>query len=268
MTIVFITIALDALPWLSFHYPMMRTLPFKWEWHVAEGVAKNISCTHWCKKIPPRLSEDGTTQYLDSIAFDKRVHLYRKKLWQGKIDMVNAPLKHIKEPCLLWEIDSDEIWNAEQIIKMRSMFLREPERTSAQFFCRYFVGSDIVTTTRGTFGNKHYDWHRVWRFTPGQRFKTHEPPVMVGPQGEELPDRRFTQQETADAGLVFDHYAYALRKTVEFKESFYGSENNEVGYLYKNAVKKWEAMQKNTKWPTKLSRYFPWINDETLVARL
>lgn len=268
MRVVFLTLALDALPWISFLYPMMRTLPFEWEWHCVEGVAKNILDTSWCKSIPPRLSNDGTTQYLDSIAFDKRVHLYRNKQWQGKVEMVNAPLKNIHEPCLLWEIDSDEIWSAEQIIRMRNMFIQEPHRTSAQFFCRYFVGPEIVTTTRGTYGNRNHDWHRVWRYTPGQKFATHEPPVLVGPKGETLPDRRFTQQETADAGLVFDHYAYALRKTVEFKAKFYGSENNEVGYMYKNAVKKWEALQANTKWPTRLSRYFLWINDNTEVARL
>src|SRR5687768_18040248 len=123
MTVVFLSIVLDGMPWISVHWPMMRTLPFKWEWHAVEGVAKNIGCTSWCKKIPARLSNDGTTEYLDSISFDKRVHIHRKKLWQGKIDMVNEPLKHIKGPCLLWEIDSDEVWQAEQIVKMRSMFI-------------------------------------------------------------------------------------------------------------------------------------------------
>lgn len=260
LKIVFLSIVLDGQPWISSHWPIMRTLPFKWEWHVVEGVAKNVNCTKWCRELPPRLSNDGTSEYLNSISFDKRVHIYRKELWQGKVEMINAPLVNIKEPCLLWEIDSDECWSAGQIIKMRSMFMREPERTSAQFFCRYFVGPDIVTTIRGTYGNYDYDWHRVWRFTPGQKFVTHEPPVMVGPKGETLPDRRFTQQETADAGLVFDHYAYALRKTVEFKQIFYpGCEN---------AVEEWERLQANTKWPAKLGTYFSWVKDNSEVGRL
>lgn len=260
MTVVFSTIVLDGLPWLASHWPIFRTLPFKWEYHVVEGVARNVHDTRWCKRIPARLSEDGTTAYLDSISFDKRVHLYRKKMWQGKVEMVNEPLKNIKEPCLLWEIDADEVFTAEQIIRMRSMFIREPERTSAQFFCRYFVGPDIVTTTRGTYGNRDHDWHRVWRYTPGQKFATHEPPVLVGPKGETLPDRRFTQQETADAGLVFDHYAYALRKTVEFKQSFY------VGC--ENAVEQWERLQKVQQFPQRLKDHFSWVNDNTEVARL
>lgn len=248
------------MPFVTFHYPMMRTLPFEWDYHVVEGVAKNVNCSKWCRAIPPRLSNDGTTAYLDSLTFDKRVHLYRNKLWEGKIAMVNAPLKNIHEPCLLWEIDSDEVFIAEQIIRMRSMFIREPERTSAQFFCRYFVGPDIVTTTRNSYGNKHYDWHRVWRYEPGQRFITHEPPVMGGPNGERLPDNRFTQKETADASLVFDHYAYALRKTVEFKSQFYpGCEN---------AVEQWEQLQKVQRFPVLLKRYFPWVTDRTQVHRL
>lgn len=260
MRVIFFTIVLDGQPWVSFQYPVFRTLPFSWEWYVMEGVARNVHDSKWCKKIPARLSNDGTSEYLDSINFDKRVHIYRKKLWQGKVEMVNAPLGNIKEPCLLWEIDGDEIWTAEQIIRMRSMFMREPERTSAQFFCRYFVGPDIVTTTRGTYGNRDYDWHRVWRYTPGQKFATHEPPVLVGPKGETLPDRRFTQQETADAGLVFDHYAYALQKTVEFKQLYYtGCEN---------AVESWKLLQINTVWPGFLKNYFSWVKDNTRVARL
>jgi hypothetical protein len=260
MTVIFLTICLDGLPWIASHWPTMRTLPFKWEWHICEGVARNVHCSRWCKKLPARLSNDGTSEYLDSISFDKRVHIHRKKMWQGKIEMVNEPLKHIKEPCLLWEIDSDEVYTADQIIKMRSMFMREPERTSAQFFCRYFVGPDIVTATRGSYGNRNYDWHRVWSFTPGQKFITHEPPVLVGPKGETLPDRRFTQQETADAGLVFDHYAYALKKTVEFKSAYYtGCEN---------AVAQWNRLQENAKWPCLLKNYFSWVNDNTEVRRL
>lgn len=260
LKIVFFTIALDAMPWISVHWPMFRTLPFQWEWHCVEGVAKNILDTKWCRAIPPRLSNDGTTAYLDSITFDKRVHIYRNKLWEGKVAMVNAPLKNIYEPCLLWEIDSDEVYAADQIIRMRSMFIREPERTSAQFFCRYFVGPDIVTTTRNSYGNKNYDWHRVWRYEPGQRFITHEPPVMGGPNGERLPNNRFTQKETSDAGLVFDHYAYALRKTVELKQIYYpGCEN---------AVAQWEQLQKVRQFPVRLARYFSWVKDHTKVERI
>lgn len=262
MKVVFFSIVLDGMPWVTFHYPEFRKLAFDWEWHVVEGVAASVKDTQWCRSIPPRLSNDGTTQYLDSLEFDSRVRLYRKKSWQGKVEMVNAPLKNVTEPCLLWEIDSDECWTADQLSKMRRMFIREPTRASAQFFCRYFVGPNIVASTPGAYGNREYDWLRVWRFEPGMRFLTHEPPVLVAADGTTNDDYRFTQAETSHAGLVFDHYAYALRKSVEFKQSYYGHGK------YANAVKGWERLQRNQTWPARLSRFFSWVDDEALANRI
>lgn len=258
MKVAFFSIVLDGMPWITFHYPEFRRLSFDWEWHVVEGVAAPVKDTKWCRKIPARLSNDGTTKYLESLNFDPRVKLYKKELWNGKVEMVNAPLKNIKQPCLLWEIDSDECWKADQFSLMRRMFIREPDRSSAQFICRYFVGPDIISISKGSYGNRSYDWLRVWRFNPGMTFVTHEPPVLDGIQD----DLKFSQEETSRAGLIFDHYAYALRKSVEFKQSYYGHGK------YSNAVKKWEALQRNQTWPALLRDFFPWVDDNALVKRL
>lgn len=260
--IFFLTICLDGFPWLPMIYSNLRQLPFEWHWSISEGVAANVACTRWCRPVSPRLSNDGTTQWLDSLTFDHRVTVYRKKKWPGKIAMVNEPLKNITEPCLLWEMDADEIFTVEQIIRMRRMFIAEPDRVMAQFFCRYFVGPNIVTMGRGTYGNRNYDWLRCWRFEPGMRFQTHEPPVLIDGRGP-LKGPMFTQEETAAAGLVFDHYAYALRQTVEFKEKYYGLDGS-----YEGAIEGWERLQRVKKFPVFLKSYFPWVKDETKVTRL
>src|SRR6185503_8916213 len=91
MKLVFLTIVLDGMPWVTRHWPEFERLDFDWQWHVVEGAAANTACTSWCAPIAPRLSNDGTTQYLDALAsYDHRVILHRKELWQGKLDMVNA----------------------------------------------------------------------------------------------------------------------------------------------------------------------------------
>ena len=56
----FFTIVLDGMPWLPMQLAMMQRLKCDWLWAVAEGVADNVADTGWCKKIPPRLSNDGT----------------------------------------------------------------------------------------------------------------------------------------------------------------------------------------------------------------
>lgn len=264
MTIHFFTICLDGMPWLPLIWGELRKLQFPWTWHVMEGVAANVHDTRWCNSIPERLSNDGTTQFLAAVQFDRRVRVYQKKLWDGKIEMVNAPLKSIKEPCLLWEIDADEIWTATQIERMRSMFIREPKRTTAQFYCRYFFGPEIFACDAGKFGNRAYDWLRVWRFKPGMRFAKHEPPTLVNANGTPFKDVRFTQKETSDVGLVFDHHAYSLRKTVAFKQQYYRGEKN----AYQNAVAEWEYLQKCTKFPVQINKYLSWVDDDALGYKL
>lgn len=265
MKVVFVTLALDAMPFVTFHYPEFRKLDFEWEWKIAEGVAAPVADTSWVAPVAPRLSRDGTTPYLDALAdLDRRVQVIRKALWPGKTNMLNALLKTIHDPCLLVEIDSDEVWGAGQIRTLRQLFIDHPEKNSGRFFCNYFVGSGIRITSRGTYGNMDYEWNRAWRVSPGVRFKTHEPPVL-----ENFPERFFTREETEKYGLVFDHFAYATEAQVRFKEEFYGSSNNLNGAKYSGAVEKWRRLQANTKWPVKeLAEFMPWVGPGVTADRI
>lgn len=261
----FLTIVLDGMPFIAEHYHQFRQLQMPWFWHVIDGVSAPESCTSWCAPIEPRLSNDGTLEYLTELAkSDQRVRLYKSEWWHGKIEKVNAPLKYIWTPGLLWEIDCDELWTASQITKMVQMFERNPSRNCAYFWCRYFVGPDVVITTRDTYGNHSaYEWHRVWRFTPGMRFASHEPPAIQG-----MIEQPFTHSETEKEGLVFDHYAYATETQVAFKERFYGSTNNKNGALYAGAVAGWMKLQKNRKWPVKLADFLPWVGNEAIADKI
>jgi hypothetical protein len=218
-------------------------------------VASNTHCTKWCKEIDPRYSVDGTTEFLDQALTHERVRLYRKLGWDGKIEMVNEPLHHAKEPGLVWEVDSDEMWQPWQIEKMAAMFQADPSRTHAQFKCRYFFGPDIIITSENTYGNHFdYEWFRVWRWRPGQLFLSHEPPQMGGSD-----NKPFTVAETSGEGLVFDHYAYATEEQVAFKERYYG---------YAGAVAAWRRLQGNKTWPVQLRDYIPWIKDNATADKL
>jgi hypothetical protein len=94
-------------------------------------------------------------------------------------------------------------------------------------------------------------------------FAKHEPPVLAEP----LEDGRwrdvaevdaFTQGETEEASLVFQHYAYTTLPQLQFKEQYYG---------YHGAVKYWFELQRSAM-PARLGRFFPWVKDETLVNRV
>lgn len=249
-----ITIVLDGMPMITWHLPILNQLTIPWRWHIVEGASMNTHCTKWCKPQEPRLSLDGTTEFLDSISGHPRIRIYRKEEWDGKVAMFNEVIDKLDTPCVLMEIDADEVWTAQQMEAVVRMFESEPTRTHAMFWCQYYLGPDIILASRNCYANApSQEWKRAWSFKPGMRFDRHEPPIMSGEaQG-------FTHDETEKLGLVFHHYAYAFQSQVEYKERFYG---------YENAVDQWLHLQQNTQWPTKLSDHLAWVKDNALAKRL
>lgn len=265
MRLVFLTIVLDGMPWIAHHHREFEKLPFDWQWVISEGVAANTSCTKWCAPMLPRLSNDGTTQYLDSLAaYDHRVIIHRKELWQGKLAMVNEPLRYMHEPCLLMQVDSDELWTAEQLVRLREMFINNPDKNCAYFDCDYRVGPNVHITSASGFGNNRaYEWHRAWRWQRGLSFQSHEPPVFGN-----FKCNPFLHDQTRAAGLVFRHEAYSTEKQVASKSIYYGSPANAKGHLYRDAVKQWRALQLNTKWPVDLKDYLGWVGEGVVADQI
>jgi glycosyltransferase involved in cell wall biosynthesis len=273
----FFTIVLDGEPYIRYHLDIFKSLNVPWHWHIVEGVADLSHDTSWSlasgAKVPTEryrhgLSSDGTSEYLDTIARDNpsNVSLYRKpkgERWDGKIEMVRAPIDSIKEDCLLWQVDSDELWTSEQIHTMHEMFTEAPQRYAALFWCHYFVGPDKVIATRNCYAqNPDYEWLRVWRFQPGMQWVTHEPPTLAvqaldGTSYNVAAINPFTHSETEAAGLVFQHMSYTTEAQLRFKEEYYG---------YKNATENWRKLQSANDTYTLLRDYFPWVSDSTLVC--
>ena len=276
LPIHFFTIVLNGEPFIRHHIEVFKQMPFPWRWHVVEGVADLKHDTAWSLQLGGNItdelhrngrSNDGTTDYLDKLAavFPKNVTIYRKPegvFWDGKLEMVNAPLVNIGEECLLWQVDFDELWTIDQLCAARLMFAQHPERTAAYYFCHYFVGEKLVTTTRDTYGNNiRFEWLRTWRYKPSFRWMSHEPPQLCG----QTADGRwvdvatinpFKQNEAAERNLIFQHAAYVTERQLRFKEVYYG---------YANAIKQWRALQRCARFPVSLRDYFHWVNDDSRV---
>lgn len=276
LPINFFTIVLNGQPFIEKHLKTFLDLDLAWHWHVIEGVAELRFDTSWSLanggKIPSDfhrngLSIDGTTEYLDQIAAEhpSKITIYRKPsgvFWDGKREMVNAPLSSIKNECLLWQIDADEFWTVEQIKIAHNMFENNPKKFAAYYWCYYFVGPDIVITTRNGYANNpSFEWERTWRYLPHFRWAAHEPPLLVektySGTMRAVRDRGvFAHDETEKNGLVFHHYAYVNSRQLNFKESYYG---------YKNALAKWRQLQQCKLFPVNLRDYFDWVGDNTSV---
>ena len=274
----FFTIVLNGEPFVRYHLDVFRRLPFRWRWHIVEGAASLVHDTAWSVNAGGRvdhaahasgLSIDGTTTYLDEIVADeaRRISVYRKPggaFWDGKREMVSAPLPNIREECLLWQVDADELWTAEQIASIHRLFREDPERSAAYYWCHYVPAPGAVVATRYNYAaNPAVEWLRTWRYRPGDWWKAHEPPTLVRPEAGGVVDvakkHPFLHDETEEAGAVFQHFAYATEAQVRFKESYYG---------YTGAVGRWRALGEavsTATGPLRLSDYLPWVLDDALV---
>ncbi|MBV5340875.1 MAG: glycosyltransferase [Deltaproteobacteria bacterium] len=277
LPIHFFTIVLNGMPFIKYHIDILKQLPFRWHWHIVEGVADLVHDTSWSKQlgghIPDEyhrngLSIDGTTEYLDQLKllFPDQISIYRKPkgcFWEGKLEMVAAPVSTIHEECLLWQIDVDEYWTSEQIISARKLFVQNPEKTAAFYWCHFFVGRNLVVNSRNCYSqNPAMEWLRTWRYTPGCQWIAHEPPRLHRPlqQGSSIDlaaVNPFLHGETEIHGLVFQHFAYVLPEQLRFKESYYG---------YSGALSHWLRLQEQNNFPVYLRDYFPWVGDDTTVV--
>jgi hypothetical protein len=276
LPIHFFTIVLNGQPFITYHLGAFRHLPFEWHWHIVEGVARLVHDTAWSARRGGRVEEtshhrgcsiDGTTAYLDQIAAaePERITLYRKspgEFWDGKREMVSAPLCNLHRPCLLWQIDTDELWRPDQITAVRRLFLEQPQRSAAFFWCDYFVGPEAVVVTRYNYTqDPRYEWLRVWRYRPGDRWRSHEPPTLIR-LGEEsavvdVADLApFGHDETEDVGAVFQHYAYATEAQLRHKESYYGQAE---------ALAQWLRLQASVDRSCRLRDFFSWVPDDVLA---
>lgn len=259
------TLALDAEPWIEKHLHVFQQLTVPWQWVIAHGAAMNGGSTKWCQPQNPRLSTDGTTEYLHGID-DERVTVLEKKSWPSKDAQCNAALEVITKsvsnssglavPSVLMQVDSDEMWSAKQIETIVRTFAERPQLSSMMFDCRYYVGENLITQGENCFGSRENEWLRAWRYEPGRRFISHEPPVLEGDD----PERRMSKRETREIVGRFEHFAYVTEAQVAFKEKFYG---------YKGAVRQSQALQAYEKFPVELSRFFPFVSgSEPVVVKI
>ena len=279
LPIHFFTIVLNGEPFIQYHIEILKKLPFQWHWHIIEGVADLKHDTAWSLPKGGRISDDihsqglsvdGTTKYLDRLKqlYPENMTIYRQPkgiFWDGKQEMVNAPLGNINQECLLWQIDVDELWTLEQICAGRQLFINNPEKTAAFYWCWYFVGENLVISTRNGYAqNPQQEWLRTWRFKPGMKWATHEPPKLIAPlangeYGDVGEVNPLLHEETEKQGLIFQHFAYCTPEQLRFKEQYYG---------YKGAISDWLRLQKQTQFPVALNNFFAWVKDYTMVDTL
>lgn len=251
MKLVVFTVVLNGFPWLPSIYTTLNRLRLSLDWHwiVVEGTALNTHCSSHCQQIEKGLSTDGSSEFLYAIAqTDERVTVISKQLWDGKIEMVNAAIATIKQPCVLIQMDADEVWTPKAVVAAYSEVFGCSLPIGLNMRCDYFVGPGLRAISPMDSGTDLTDWVRVWKFNPGQTFRSHCPPVLEG-------------VTVGRTDLSFQHYAYVLEQQVRFKQRYYG---------FSGMLDGWHRLQAQEQFPVKLRDFWPykWVDDGTTVHKI
>ncbi len=255
------TIVLNGMPFITKQASILPKI-FD-EWHIIEGATLPLYDTGWCSPImenfytEEKLSIDGTTEFIDSIADDKKIFVHRKKdfgFWNGKVEMCNA-IAPVMNNCVLMQFDVDEIWSLEilkDVLNYTCDDFYSDTYHGMMFKCNYYVGPGLVIQNENCYGNNPYEWMRLWKIKNHTSWISHEPPKIKG--AKNFLSREFTKAK----GWIFDHFAYTTESQVLFKENFYG---------YVGALDQWNKLQKNEKFPCFLRDYLPWVKDNAIVDK-
>jgi hypothetical protein len=234
-------------------------------WIIVEGAAQNNGSTSWCKPFPSEYhndgkSIDGTHEYLLELAqsTNKVKVVHRSGLWESKDEQVNQIFSMMQDidTCTLWEVDIDEFWELDSL-KMTEHQLQANKAKAASFLCDYFVGIDEFEShqliVKGGWGEGNsLRYNRVWRWNKGDKFISHEPPLMTGQ----------TNANTLQLPYRFRHHSYTDYETVKFKDNWYGG--------HEGILNNWASLNLASKesFPKPLSALLPdkkWDDGKTLI---
>ena len=139
--------------------------------------------------------------------------------WGSKDLQVNKATEicnTLAKQCFLWEVDVDEHWTHDNLVKAELFALDSPQRGFC-FQFNQFVGLNKIAA--GDWGSGTLN--RLWKWC-GESFRTHEPALLMGQRSCQFIE-----------GIKFDHYSYYFDKDVKFKSMYYKG-HEDVYMFWKN----------------------------------
>ena len=249
MTLNIFTIVLNGAPWIGAQFAeLTRLRDFDWHWSIVEGASMAVKDTAWMGNQQGKVSHDGTNQLLSGLASHPRITVASKPEWGGKTEMINGALTAFKKDGILLQMDSDELWTADQMRKLVDLFTSNPETNTVKVKMDYMLGPNVISTSSNGYGNRSNEWVRAWRYSVGLWMECHEPPVFNGNRG------KVCERDESESILgPILHMAWVTPQQVAYKQRIYRGG-------YEGACEQWEGLQANTKWPVKdLKTLLPWV---------
>ena len=166
-------------------------------------------------------SEDKTNQILQNFPDpDNKIKIVHGQFFE-KDEQCNAYMQFLNDDVdYFWQIDSDELWKAEDIKKVIQVLEKEKYTSVDVKSCSFYGGFDRYI---GGFERQKGNFHRIFKVYPGSRWLTHRPPTMGHRAGiQVLPSRHLDGDTLYDNyGVQMYHYSYVFPTQVNKKIFYY-----------------------------------------------
>ena len=130
----------------------------------------------------------------------------------------------------LWQVDIDvEFYRPEEMRVVFDMLAGDPDITAVSFKARPFWGGYQYVSDGWYWRRGPISVHRLFKWGPGYRYLTHQPPTVVDGRGQNLRMLKWvTGDEMARRGVRLYHYDHVFPHQVHNKALFYRRQAPEV----------------------------------------
>jgi hypothetical protein len=209
-----------------------------------------------------KTSEDKTNIILDNFPDpDKKINIIHGQ-YTEKLDESNAYIKFIRNDIdYLWQIDADELYRNEDIIKIKNLLKKERPTSVGVQSCSFYGGFDRHLTG---FELKRDNFLRIFKYMPGCKWESHRPPTIKYP--EPITRKHINSDELYKKyGVQMYHYSYVFPKQVLTKTMYYSTfvQNGNIPNYFVNVYLTWINSDDNGKYEIekKYRGVHEWIPD-------
>jgi len=130
----------------------------------------------------------------------------------------------------LWQVDIDEFYRPEDMCAVLTMLQEQPSISAVSFRTRSFFGGLRYVAESWYHLDGARDFNRLFRWGPGYRYVTHEPPTVIDASGRDLRTLHWVRaEEMARRGVFLYHYEALIPWQVEQKMRIYQDEKPQYG---------------------------------------
>ena len=206
--------------------------PFVEQIVIAEGPVK-----FWQDR-GKKTSEDNTNAIINNFPDpDNKIKIIHGQ-YVEKLDECNAYIKFIKSDIdYLWQIDADELYRKEDIIKIKHLLKKEKPTSVGVQSCSFYGGFNRCLTG---FELKTDNFLRIFKYIHGCKWANHRPPTIKYPNP--ITKKHITSDELYNKyGIQMYHYSYVFPKQVHRKTMYYSTftQNGNIPDYFVNVYLQW-----------------------------